>query len=327
MKKTLNFAALLVIFFIINLVTSCMPPEIQVDEEEVPQVRLEGHKRSLAVMSFENESSEGGDKIGSAVADKLISQLMKLNSFTLIERSELDNLILEQGLAQSGMITEESGVEAGKLLGVQALLVGKVHEFSTRTENGNIGDDENEFQFKLKASLAKVTLSYKLLDAMTGEILLADQVSEQKFKPAFGLKTKEFDFDNLFEIDQTLVGKALNKAVDKITRDIGRSVNKVTWYGKIIRVTEDAIYFTPGSDAGVQLDDVFAVKSRADEGIESEAEPVSEPGEPCLLKVTGFLRNKLSKAELIQGNSVERGDWVVEFKPVESSGDSIHLNK
>jgi curli biogenesis system outer membrane secretion channel CsgG len=326
LRKYLLNLSLVGLILILFLHSACVPPgkiEIDDQEEQIPEVKIRGPKRYLAVLNFENESGEGGQKIGGAVADKLISQLAQQNSFILIERSELESILLEQGLSQSGMMTEESGVEAGKLLGVQALLMGKIHEFSQKMEKGKIGDDDSKWQFKLNAAFARVTLSYKLVDTVTGEILFSDQVSEQKLKPSFGLRTKDFDFDNLFEIDQTLIGKSLNKAISKITREVVQHAHKITWYGKVIRVTDEFIYFTPGITAGVQLNDIFEVQPRTEE----EVDVVPDSLDRTLIKVTGFLRDKLSKAELIQGVTVESGDWVVECQPVETTVTNTEIDE
>lgn len=305
-------------FLLLLLLLECVPPERLPYSDQVIQpleTAFYGHKRLIAVMDFENKTAEGGPQIGSAAADKLVSYLAKTNRFILVERQRLAAILNEQALMQAGVITEESGAAAGKMLGVQGLILGSVLEFNQHAESGSIGDKEDKWHFKLKAAFAKVTIEYRLVDSITGEVIFSDQISRQKLKPAFGLKTEEFDFTNLFEIDQTLIGKALNEVVTEMGNKLAAGAEKITWYGKVIRVRNDLIYFTPGKSAGIELNELFEIQSRDEVNY-----PANTPKK--IIKVIGFLQDKLSKANLIQGESVARGDWVLEHQPETASKEN-----
>lgn len=61
-----------------------------------------------------------------ALTNQLQNELVQTNSFTIIERSRVDDILREQGLGQSGCITNECVAEAGKLLGAQVMVAGSV---------------------------------------------------------------------------------------------------------------------------------------------------------------------------------------------------------
>jgi len=62
-----------------------------------------GLKRRIAILDFENRTDFGGQKLGSAVTDQLISLVARSNCYTLIERSRIDQILQEQALGQSGV--------------------------------------------------------------------------------------------------------------------------------------------------------------------------------------------------------------------------------
>ena len=72
-------------------------------------------KPRVAVMNFENNSSwyYWGDNLGYAAADELVTQLFKTGQFTLIERSQLDAVLAEQNLGQSGRVDAAQAAEIG----------------------------------------------------------------------------------------------------------------------------------------------------------------------------------------------------------------------
>lgn len=91
---------------------------------------------------------------GSVAADelelltqRLTEEVVALNSFEVIERAQLERVLQEQGLQQSGVVSPQSAVELGQVLGAQRLLVGKANSLGARysislrlidTQNGKI---------------------------------------------------------------------------------------------------------------------------------------------------------------------------------------------
>ena len=231
--------------------------------ERIPEpdfVPYYGLKRRIAILDFENLADFGGSKLGSSIADQLISQIARSNRYVLVERSQIDQIFQEQTLGQSGAISEETAAQVGKLLGVESLVVGKILEAKQETGKGKIGDEEKKWWLRLKATVGIVHISYKMINTTTGEILIADDVSTTEIKPGFGLKTKDFDIENMHEFDQTVLGAAVRKAVNKIAQDIVDNVATIDWIGKVVQCKADTlVYFTPGRGAGVKLEQLFDI--------------------------------------------------------------------
>ncbi|MBN1348726.1 hypothetical protein JXJ21_04890 [candidate division KSB1 bacterium] len=279
---------------------------------------FKGHKRRIAVLPFENRADKGGEKLGERVADMLVTQLLKSDRFSMMERQEIENILGEQAFGQSGAITDETALEAGQMLGVEALVIGTITEFDQKSGSESIGSDEKKWRFTLQATVATANIAFRLINTSTGEILFADHAQQSEIRPGFGIKTEEYDFNDLFQIDQTLIGTALRGAVNKIAVSIADRCTAIRWKGKIIRVAADFIYFTPGKNAGVALNEVFAVfhPANASEYDEENAsnDDRFETHQVAKIKVVSFIGEKVCKAILLEGEDIEVGDIVEEIK-------------
>jgi TolB-like protein len=83
--------------------------------------------RRIAVLPFDNASD---DRVaGPLVAEELNLQLGKLGVFDLIERTRITELLKEQDLDTLERFDESTAARIGKLLGVQAVVMGSVTKF------------------------------------------------------------------------------------------------------------------------------------------------------------------------------------------------------
>lgn len=63
------------------------------------------------------------------MADMLVTSLVKSGRYRVIERQEIEKIINEQQLGQSGMVTAQSTAKVSQLLGVEIAIIGNVTEF------------------------------------------------------------------------------------------------------------------------------------------------------------------------------------------------------
>jgi TolB-like protein len=110
-----------------------------------------GQVNRVAILDFENISGiPKYDGLGKAMSSMLISDIeanVSPKRLQLIERSQVQKILKEQNFQASGSVSKSSAVKAGKLLGVNYLLVGDVYILNdqliinarlTNTETGEI---------------------------------------------------------------------------------------------------------------------------------------------------------------------------------------------
>jgi carboxyl-terminal processing protease len=79
----------------------------------------------IAVIDFKCGKGIESDVCGS-LTDVSISELVKIGKYTVIDRSNRDKILAEQGFQQSGCVEDKCMVEAGRLLGVGKIVVGSI---------------------------------------------------------------------------------------------------------------------------------------------------------------------------------------------------------
>jgi curli biogenesis system outer membrane secretion channel CsgG len=97
------------------------------------------------------------ENAGSAVADVVSSELMNIPTVVVIERSQLEKVLAEHKLSLSGVIKDPDFIMLGKILPVDALVVGNVTNFNYWHEALNWG--------------ATVAYSARLVNIHSGEVL------------------------------------------------------------------------------------------------------------------------------------------------------------
>ncbi len=83
----------------------------------------------LAVAIIPSVSAAGEDsQIPNMIMEKLITNLVKKRRFKVIEREFLDKIMSEQSLGMTGIVDEQSAINAGKVVGAEAIIMGKYNE-------------------------------------------------------------------------------------------------------------------------------------------------------------------------------------------------------
>ncbi len=91
------------------------------DPSRVTQV---GSRLGIAVMPITVKGDM--DKYADALTDRMVSQLVNLRRFKVIERAALDKVLEEQQLQVSGVVDDQAAVQVGKVAGADAIVLTSV---------------------------------------------------------------------------------------------------------------------------------------------------------------------------------------------------------
>lgn len=273
-------------------------------------------KKRVAVSRFENRSGSGYHHLGEGVADMLVTALVKSNKFSPLERQELEKVLAEQKLGESGLVTAETAPKIGKLLGVELLVVGSISEFGQKEKKVSGGISFLSGGIKTKTSRAVVDV--RLVNTVTGEIVAAETCEGEESSTGIAVDYEDIDFSNMDSWDDTDIGKATREAVDGVVELIVKNMASIPWAGKVLKVNADGtILIKPGSEGNVKPGMEFeiyrlgeAVKD-PDTGLDlgAEEERVAK------IKVTeDALKGKAAKAKVVEGAGIQTNDIVREPK-------------
>src|SRR3954470_15613305 len=95
-------------------------------------------KPRIAVLEFKNKADNQWWYHGGAQAaqDVFVTELFKSGKFRVVDREQLDAMMQEKGLTQSGDIDPKTAIKLGKILGVNYLLTGAVTEYGNTDVSG-----------------------------------------------------------------------------------------------------------------------------------------------------------------------------------------------
>ena len=136
---------------------------------------------SVAVMDFDfgtvNYHWWGDYDIGKGMADQVVDELVNDGTFRVIERKKLDTVLAEQDFAQSDRADPSAAklAKVGKVLGVKYIISGSITKFGGEEKNyggGGFGGGKLG-GLGLKKAKTQVTLTARMIDATTGEILIS----------------------------------------------------------------------------------------------------------------------------------------------------------
>ncbi|HAR44792.1 MAG TPA: hypothetical protein DCS05_01110 [Nitrospiraceae bacterium] len=211
-------------------------------------------------------------------------------------------MLKEQALGQTGMVTAQSAAKTGQLIGVNTIAIGTITEFGEKVDGVNVF-----FLAGGKKSTARVVIDVQLVDTTTGRIIKALSATGEEGNVGISL----FVVSGGTSLDDTKVGKALRKAIKKLTADVSAEMQNVPWSGRIVKADAREVYINAGAASNMQSGMKFLVYSAGEELVDPETgeslgKEESLAGE---VMVTSVLE-KVSKAAIVSGMGFSKGDVV-----------------
>ncbi|MCK4754179.1 MAG: hypothetical protein KAS58_03035 [Calditrichia bacterium] len=272
---------------------------------------LSALKKRIAVISFEDRSGYGHN-IGRGVADMLVTSLVESDKFIVIERAELDEILKEQGLGQTGLVTPQSAAKVGQLLGLQRMITGSITEFGSK--QSKVGGGIGGFNLGVSTTTARVVVDLRIINVNTGEIVMAKSAEGEDSSTGLdNVGMDDIDFHNSSTWDNTQLGIASRESIIECVEFITEDMAGLPWEGKIIKASGTTIYMKPGSKGGVQPGMVFSIYRAGEELIDPDTglSLGSEESKIGEIQYTGDVADgKAGKALVKSGTGFQAGDLV-----------------
>lgn len=301
----------------------------------------DGPKARLAVLGVENTSRSStvsvsgpdgqsykweasyGDQVPVQGIDAMIQDvLMQTGRFRLVNRGQLDEVMQEQNLTESGRVAKPSGAKVGSILGAQYLMKAVINAYEPKYDSKGVGLGGITGGLLGGARIGKdksmVQLTFQLIDSTTSEVTYSKQVEVVVSQSGFmgggagwgggGALGGFVSGYSKTPIGQAMIA-AINQAVFELVKQVGASKDE----GSVIDVKEGQIRINMGADR-VQVGDTLSLFARGEELIDPDT-GVSLGAEEELvgqIRVTKALE-KYSVAEPVGANaaSISPKDRVV----------------
>jgi len=240
-----------------------------------------GRKLRVAVLDFDDATVRteaaamyGKDAaVGTAFSYLLGEQLAKSGSYVLVDRSQIGKLMAEQNMSASNRYDAGTAAKIGKLLNVDAVIVGDVTTFGTDTKHGagsgswhGIGSGGGGHT----SSKSSVNLTARVIDVHTGEILAAVSGKGESKRSATTetLGSASTPVMGSSDFQATPIGEASKVAVSDLATQLAAHAGTIREAvgpasqpvaGLVADVTNDDLVINLGSAAGLHVGDKLTV--------------------------------------------------------------------
>ncbi len=185
----------------------------------------------------------GSDQdIGKGIADMLVTQLVRNGNYSVIERKQLDRVLHEQNFQQSGRADASTAAQLGRILGVDAIIIGSITQFGRDDKKVGVGGGVRVGGIGIggvgrRQAKAVVQIDARIVDIRTAEILgVATGFGESKRSgttliggAAVGGVAAGGAFDmSSSNFGSTILGEATRLAVDSLVTELVGASSKVT---------------------------------------------------------------------------------------------------
>ena len=212
MKVEKFFNWLIVVFFIVSV-------SLSKDNESL----------NIAVLSLDEHGISKSEV--SILTDRLRLELFNTKRFNVMERAKMEEILQEQGFQQSGCVSNECIVEAGKLLGIKLMIsgsigrIGSIYTINLRIINVESAEIEVMHNEDTQASIEELlTIHMKKM-----AIVLSDKIGTEYRRETYENFGQIYVYTNplgaSINIDNTIIQGITPILLDNITK--GRHKIKV----------------------------------------------------------------------------------------------------
>ncbi|HXQ27506.1 MAG TPA: CsgG/HfaB family protein [Candidatus Acidoferrales bacterium] len=247
-----------------------------------------GRKKRVAVFDFDFATVQTASAaafgqnidVGKGISDLLVKYLVQDGTYSVIERKALDKILAEQNFSNSDRANPASAAKLGKLLGVDAIIVGSVTQFGNETKNTNVGGGGGGFGgfgiggFSHKNSKAIVNVDARIVDIDTAEILGVAEGHGESARSSTSLLGGgghwggwgggAVDFGSS-DFQQTILGEAVKASVEQMSKGLiddntKLSIRTVIVSGLVAAVDGGQVVLNVGAKAGVKVGDTLSIE-------------------------------------------------------------------
>lgn len=227
------------------------------------------------VQNYVAEIYGSNQDVGKGITDLLVTKLVTDGKYSVIERKALDKILAEQDFGNSDRADNATAAKIGRMLGVDAIIVGSITKFGRDDHSKSIGGlgvgPRALAGLGVKKSEAKAVcgISARLVDTHTGQILAAingEGMSKRSGTSLAGVGAGHggagagaFDTHSS-NFGQTLIGEAVMQAVNDVGGKLDDSADKMQahkseYSGLVADASGNTLIINVGRKKGVQVGD------------------------------------------------------------------------
>ncbi len=269
-------------------------------------------KRRIAVLDFDFSNLSdtsflsgvyAGNAASKGVSNLLTNELFKTGQFIVIERSRIDAVLAEQNLGNSGRVEPTTAAQIGRILGVDAVLIGSVTKFSVEGESRSVGGFFGIGGNQTKKT-ATVQIAARLISTATAEILAVGEGAGESRKSDSGGSIFGISTSSNSSSDERLLGDAASQAVTQLASQINSAAPKLSSLRPIAPTVDALVADITGSQVVINKGGRDGFRPGMVLSVERVIKTVKDPSTGKVLRVVSQPIGRIQLVEVDPGSSV-----------------------
>ena len=299
-----------VIFCLSFLMISCSRYMYNRDSQNMKEVegkyfqKFDGVKKRMVLLTFFNESPEGGEDLGITATEELRRELLRSGRF-VIDNFSSDIFGNSKKIYAGGGGNLFQLSRKAKKMGVNMIVFGRIISAKTRQKNDEIGlVRKNNIYTESKVEV-------RIYDTNAGKEVFKDVV-------------KGFASDSDYRFFSTSAEKQMNRRRDMLrygikvamrisVPEILRIASSLDWIGRVAKIVGNKIYISAGRKSGINLNNILQVVTKGEDIFDQDTGAligISQGEIKGTVEVIDFFGVDGAIAILHSGGSVVQGDFV-----------------
>jgi hypothetical protein len=260
-------------------------------------------KKRVVVLDFWNDTPIRQTSLGAYAADELKRGLY-LTQRVLVPTDAKNNLGTEEFI-QGDNVKVAQLIREGRRMGVAILVIGRITKIVFRQRGDEIG------VFRQKQSLVAVDIEAKLFDVQGGrEIMATSRSGEANSNVVVAFESHQVESPSY---RAELTKYAVREAMAGFIPDVIRSIEKMTWQGRVVKLTGPKVYLNAGRASGLIAGDILRVLAPGEDIYDPASGAYLGRSQGQLkgtLEVTDFIGTDGAVTETHTGGNFREGDLV-----------------
>ncbi len=294
---------------LVFLLVSCSFPVVQrtdsgMQPRETPMRHFGGVKKKVALLTFFNESPQGGEDLAIVATEELRGELARTGQFTIDPMAQRTFGNSKEIYAGAGAKLVQLSRQA-KIQGINLVIFGRILESRVRENTDEIGVVR-----KTKA-YTESKIEIRVFDVNSNREIYAETVRGFADDSTFRLFSADRETQLQYRRDLMRYGVrvGMRRAVPPLI-DIA---NKLDWVGRVAKIVGNRIYVNAGRASGLTIGDILKVMTEGSEIFDPETGALigTAKGEvKGTIEIIDYFGPDGAIGVLHSGGSVLEGDFV-----------------
>ena len=260
-------------------------------------------KKKVFALNFWNDTPIQQDSLGTFAAEELLRGLGLTRRVIVPPDTKSD--YKTEDLIQGEKVKVAQLIREGRRLGVAVLIIGRIKRISFRQKGEEVG------LLRQKQSIAGVELEIKLFDMHGGREMM-DFTRSGEYTMS-RVATSDGSREEYLAYQTELARKAIREAVASFIPDILKSVEKMIWQGRVVKIQGTKVYINSGKNSGLTPGEILRVLNVGDDIYDPMTGAYLGRSQGQLkgtLEVIEFLGSDAAVSQIHTGGNFHEGDLI-----------------